>query len=146
MPENINENIKFPRDLELWTKIDDELRSYCVQKDPSFFCNKDADFTKSIRIYEEKKKQKIRAFSKSIFHRKLHNGEIVEREWLSYSPSTGCIYCLICRLFSKERNQFSLFGFNDWKHPERIVDHEESKAHKLCLTAYAKRRKKYWSY
>ncbi|XP_050530959.1 zinc finger MYM-type protein 1-like [Daktulosphaira vitifoliae] len=139
--ENLNTITKYSTDLASWKDINEDLRNYCLQKDPSFFHNKNVEYTKSARIYDESEKQKIRFFHSSLFYRNLHNGETVERDWLSYSTSTGNIYCFICRLFSNERNQFALFGFRDWKHPERIVDHEESRSHKASLITYSKRRK-----
>ncbi|CAG5021481.1 unnamed protein product [Parnassius apollo] len=111
------------------------------KKNPGLCSNKDKDFSKSARIYQEGDKQKVRTLNKSLFQLKLQNNEIVEREWLSYSPSTGRIYCFVCRLFSSEKDQFTFYGFNDWKHPERITEHEQSKAHKQTLTIYSKRRR-----
>ncbi|XP_050542284.1 zinc finger MYM-type protein 5-like [Daktulosphaira vitifoliae] len=139
--ENLSTITKYSTDLASWKDINEDLRNYCLQKDPSFFHIKNDEYTKLARIYDKNEKQKIRFFHSSLFYRNLHNGETVERDWLSYSPSTGNIYCFICHLFSNERNQFAFFGFRDWKHPERIVDHEESRSHKASLITYSKRRK-----
>lgn len=70
----------------------------------------------------------------------MHNGETVTRDWLAYSPSTGHVYCVVCKLFSTEKDNFSCNGFNDWKHSNRIVEHEQSKAHKINLTTFCKRK------
>ena len=37
------------------------------------------------------------------------------RDWLVYSPSTGNVYCYVCKLFRNGSECFSLNGFNDWK-------------------------------
>ncbi|CAK1592211.1 unnamed protein product [Parnassius mnemosyne] len=131
----------YSTDIALWGEINEKLRLYWLRKNPGLCSNKDKDFSKSARIYQEGDKQKVRTLNKSLFQLKLQNNEIVEREWLSYSPSTGRIYCFVCRLFSSEKDQFTFYGFNDWKHPERITEHEQSKAHKQTLTIYSKRRR-----
>lgn len=51
------------------------------------------------------------------------------REWLLYSPSTGSVYCYACKLLSSQKHAF-ISGFCDWKHPERISDHEKSAEHR----------------
>ena len=105
-----------------------------VAKKSRFMQHKNKDFSKSIRVYQEGKKQKVRTLNRSLFQLKLHNNEIIERKWMSYSPFTGHVYCFVCRLFSSEKDQSTLHGFYDWKHPERITEHEQSKAHKQTLT------------
>lgn len=43
----------------------------------------------------------------------------MKRSWLSYSPSTDCIFCIVCKLFGlpKGKNyQFSKLGTNNWRH------------------------------
>jgi len=42
---------------------------------------------------------KTRYFRKEYFSRVLGNGECVNREWLIYSPSTGSVYCYVCKIF-----------------------------------------------
>ena len=46
------------------------------------------------------------------------------RDWLVYSPSTGNVYCYVCKLFGTVSDSFSLNGFNDWKNAHRITTHE----------------------
>uniref|UniRef100_A0A8C9YGK0 TTF-type domain-containing protein n=1 Tax=Sander lucioperca TaxID=283035 RepID=A0A8C9YGK0_SANLU len=57
-----------------------------------------------------------------------------------FSPSNGNIYCFACKLFSKKHNQF-VEGFSDWKHSERIGDHEKSDVHRSCMLALHQRCK-----
>ena len=52
------------------------------------------------------------------------------QSWLSYSPSTGKVYCFHCKLFSTQKNAFCGNGFNDWKNGSAtICAHEKSTAH-----------------
>ncbi|KAL7870428.1 hypothetical protein SRHO_G00079250 [Serrasalmus rhombeus] len=60
--------------------------------------------------------------------------QTVTRQWLLYSPSTGCVYCFACKLFSSKHNTF-VHGFSDWKHSERIGEHEGSVEHRACMLA-----------
>lgn len=121
-------------------KINDQLQSYWIKKGPTDCNNKTFDFAKSARIYYENGKPKIRSLNKSVFQIKLHNGEAVEREWLLYSPSNGCVYCFVCLLFSTTNDNLSTNGFNDWKHSERIGEHEKSKSHSQNSAIYCQRR------
>ncbi|XP_046742929.1 zinc finger MYM-type protein 1-like [Diprion similis] len=134
--------IYFSRDPASWPKIDETLRSYWVQKGPSSCQNRDCDFNGSARSYEEGSKTKIRTLQKSLFKRRLQNGETVDREWLLYSPSEGHVYYFVCRLFASEVSPFSLGGFNDWKHAAtRVAEHEHSTRHMKCLLTYHSRKK-----
>ncbi|XP_065645496.1 uncharacterized protein LOC136075971 [Hydra vulgaris] len=83
--------------------------------------------------------KKIRYVRKEYFIRKLVNGEIVSRDWLIYSPTTGKVFPYICKIFgcktgsagtkNAPRNQF-ITGFDDWKNViARITPHEKSKDH-----------------
>lgn len=60
-------------------------------------------------------------------------------KWLVYSPNTGDVFCVLCKLFSK---QFSLFtsGLSDWKNCQsRVAEHESSKEHKISVTTWGLR-------
>lgn len=67
--------------------------------------------------------------TKTIFYRHLLNGKQEKRNWFLYSNSSGKVYCVPCKLFGSASNPFST-GFNDWKHSEKISDHENSTLHK----------------
>jgi hypothetical protein len=58
--------------------------------------NIECDFFLKGRIYGDK----VRYVRKEYFIKRLTNGEIVQRDWLIYSPSTGKTYCYVCKLFS----------------------------------------------
>jgi hypothetical protein len=62
-----------------------------------------------------------------LFERKLLNGDIVQRDYLIYSPSQGSDFCAPCKLFGGT----SQFGTSDWKHAsDRVNEHENSSAHR----------------
>ena len=79
-------------DIACWGEVNEETRSYWVGKGieaPTQCQHKDVDFSASERSYKNQK----RCLSKTLFCRSLRNGEKVAREWLSYSPSTGNVFC-----------------------------------------------------
>lgn len=69
------------------------------------------------------------------------NGEIGKRDYLSYPVTTGSVYCVPCRLFG---NQVPIAqeGWSDWKHPERVTDHENTNDHKNCVLTMIERSRK----
>ena len=73
------------------------------------------------------------------FRRQTFNNETVNRSWLCYSPTTGKIYCYICKLVAVQNSQISSNGFCDWKHAnERLTEHEKSKSHLDSVRIFAK--------
>lgn len=71
------------------------------------------------------------------------NGETQFRDWLLYSASKGCVFCIPCRLFSEqEEHSFTTTGFSDWKNASaRLQQHEELQNHRssvLCLLTRSK--------
>lgn len=94
--------------------------------------NINLDFTNSLREYKDQK----RYLTKSLFKRKLKNGEVHERKWMIFSKSKGSVFCGPCLAFnSKERSQFDgKDGFKDWKNGEhRANHHENSPIHKSAI-------------
>jgi hypothetical protein len=138
-----SENIPtaFSTDPALWHPINNELRSYWINKGPSTCQNHTCGLSKSARDYTEGGKTKTRYLSQTAFKRVLRNGETVTREWLLYSPSKGSIYCFVCRLFSHKCTTFGSAGFNDWKHvSDYISGHENSVEHRNCMIIYINRK------
>ena len=43
---------------------------------------------------------------------------------------------LYCRLLSKTESSSATSGFNDWKHSNVIVEHENGEDHRKCMMAY----------
>lgn len=137
-------------DIALWdlNRISKtQLQEYFIRKGPSCYQNLDSDFSKSIRVYEflEKGKQvsQKRSCQLTFFYKELQNGEKVKRDWLLYSPSTGKIYCFVCKLFGSTlmpTNPFNSNGFNDWKHGAQAVSfHENSQQHRASLLSFLNR-------
>ena len=84
----------------------------------------------------EGEKERVRYVPISLFTRKMANDEKVKREWLVYSPKTGDVFCVPCKLFSKQVSLFTS-GFSDWKNCQRrVAEHESSKEHKNSVTAW----------
>ncbi|XP_008178729.1 zinc finger MYM-type protein 5-like [Acyrthosiphon pisum] len=113
-------------------KITDSFRELCIQKGPECFQNKNDDFKHSARIHDHK-----RFFTASMFKRTLPNGEIGHRKWVMYSIKQGSIYCFVCKLFSSNFNSpFVSKGFDKWKKPEKISEHENSIDHRNAFTKW----------
>lgn len=130
----------YSSDPACWGEIDDSVRAYWARMGPGLCQNKEADVNAAERQYKLQK----RHFSKSLFQRKLANGESVPREWLLYSPSKGAVFCFACQLFGDRINQQSHpmpfsndAGYCDWKHAnERLTEHEGSESHRKAMLAY----------
>ena len=119
-------------DPALWI-ISPDTRHFFAENQPD---RNIGDFTKSARTYTDHKTGKIktRQLTKNLFTRQLANGESVERMYLVYSPSSGSLFCWVCRLYSKKVTLFSEGGFTDWKHGNRnISEHENSISHREAL-------------
>lgn len=93
------------------------------------------DFVNSIKQYPDRK----RSCSTNMFYKNRLNGEKIQRTWILYSESLGKIFCIYCKLFANKSGQFSCDGFDDWKHPNRIAEHEVSKDHCHAAFVFAKR-------
>src|SRR6218665_868501 len=82
----------------------------------------------------------INSLPPTLFQRTMANSETVRREWLSYSRSTGNVYCVPCKLFSRSKSLFR-DGFSDWNHCQnRVLEHENSAEHKNSLTVWRTRK------
>lgn len=82
------------------------MRAYWIKIGHESCKNKDADVAASERQHKHQK----RYFSKTLFKRKLTNGETQSREWLLYSPSTGTVFCFACKLFGDSDIQAIVTG------------------------------------
>lgn len=128
-------------DPGLWNKKDGRRVDYWVHNAPTQCQNHDCDFSKSRREFAEGDRVKTRYLTSALLKRELPNGERVKREWLLYSPFTGCLYCFPCRLLSKKESHFATSGFNDWKHANLVKEHENGEEHHKCMLEYSIRRK-----
>lgn len=112
--------------------VDEELRERVIARP---IAQNIGDFSRSERLGKTQK----RFLPPSLFMRKMANGEVVKREWLVYSPSTGNVFCLPCMLFSNQISSFRA-GFSDWKNCHiRASEHENSPEHKTATTAWLTR-------
>lgn len=124
--------IFFSDDPALWI-LNEVTRDFICRN--GFKQNLDSDFSQSKTQYQYIRQGKFRPhnryLSKDLFKTTLINGKTCQRDYLSYSVSTGKIYCIPCYLFGSTSN-FSRKGFSDWKHPNKINTHENSTMHKTC--------------
>jgi hypothetical protein len=98
--------------------------------------NTTTDFSASERTYPDRK----RVLSSEHFRRRKVNGETVQREWLIYSPTTGSVFCVPCKLYSNSTQALATAGFSDWKNAgARFKDHENSADHRACVVKHTVR-------
>lgn len=75
----------------------------------------------------------IRSFHEGHYYKKLASGELVKRNWISYSPSLDKVFCVVCKLFGTtdcKSNLLVLHGFHDWNHIAfKLKTHEISVGH-----------------
>lgn len=62
------------------------------------------------------------------------------REWLVYSPTTGCVYRFVCTLFQPSTSALFSEGFSDWRNLSVIKSHENSEVHRTALLMYLSRK------
>ena len=124
----------FSNDIGTWTLVSDQKREHFC-KQGSFACHHhDNEFNASGRIFQGETFKRRR--TKSLFFRDQLNGEKVQRDWICYSPSTGKLYCILCKLFSSPNKQSFLAssGYSDCKHVSRELRfHESSSLHQSCI-------------
>lgn len=126
-------------DPALWpSAITEQAKSILVSRGAAAFQNRSEKYPASSR--DRTMGGITRSFTNSLIKCSLPNGQSVTRQWLLYSPSSGCIFCFACKLFSSKHNAF-VHGFSDWKHSERIGEHERSEEHRACMLALHSRSK-----
>ncbi|XP_064423566.1 zinc finger MYM-type protein 1-like [Latimeria chalumnae] len=120
-------------DAALWT-VDAGTQQYCLDVGPNFCRNQDGKYMMSSRQH----KGRTRKLYDTAFNQVSPNGETIERPWLIYSPSTGCLFCFVCKLFSpNSTSALANRGFDSWDHIGRLGDHERSAEHQHALTIYS---------
>lgn len=62
----------------------------------------------------------------------------VKRMWVTYRPEPPAIFCSLCLAFGESRDSSTFItGNTDWRHIySRVIEHEKSKSHRLCVDAY----------
>ena len=80
--------------------------------------------------------------SQKLFYGTKANGEQYKREWLLYSPSTGSVYCFVCKLFAPKGSTHlaDKDGFSDWRNNVVVDNHENSSTHKDSMLTYLTHR------
>ncbi len=117
------EDFTISTDPELWGAITDHVREAAISQCLAVFQNRAPKYPASVRDISIG--GKTRSLTNDLLHCCLPKNEVVSKEWLIYSPLEGMVYCFACKLLSSQRNAF-MSGFSDWRHPERISDHEKS--------------------
>jgi len=64
----------------------------------------------------------------------------IENGWYIL-PSTGCVFCFVCKLFSSSSGALVTHGFSDWKNTNLIQSHENSMEHRNSLLTYLTRKR-----
>lgn len=111
--------------------IPDKLRTDMLSRSSQFFQNKDSPFAL----------KDGRSMTRGWFSRRLANGDEVNRSWLLYSPRNEAAYCFCCLMYTSStpnsRSSFeSASGFSNWRHTERVHDHENSPSHRKAFTTW----------
>lgn len=132
------EDFTISTDPELWGAITDHVREVAVSQGPAAYQNRAPKYPASVRDIGIG--SKTRSLINDLLHCCLPNNKVVSREWLIYSPSAGMVYCFACKLLSSQCNAFTS-GFSDWRHPERISDHEKSANHRHSMLDLLRRSK-----
>jgi len=88
------------------------------------------------------RKKAARQLRDAAFSTVSPDGEAVDRMWLLYSPSTGKVFCFVCKLltWNTSHSQLANNGFDSWTHINRLREHERSSDHRQALFAYISRR------
>lgn len=135
-------------DIGLWPSIiSEQMRDYWLKRGVSTIQHCDESLFIAHSVQQPRKDRNIpRMCTLGLFRRQNHNGEVITRNWLCFSPSNGRVYCFTCRLMclttAPESSQLSSNGFCDWKHSqERIQSHEQSTDHLKATIAFNRRLK-----
>ncbi|CAM4481424.1 unnamed protein product [Caretta caretta] len=82
-------------------------------------------------------KDRTRKLCDTAFNQVSPNGETIERPSLIHSPSTGYVFCFVCKVFSpNSTSALAKRRFDSWDHIGRLGDHESSTEHQQALTTY----------
>lgn len=136
--ECINSVLDFPIDIALWPlNLTSKMIEYYLINKPcniGNIKNLKFEYTHGDKIYH-------RNLSDSHFFCLKANGLKEYREWLIFSETTKCVYCYVCKLFSKTTLQTKLIsGFKNWGNLTRALRvHERSSEHISSMFVLKKR-------
>lgn len=84
-------------DPALWRNISsDKIKTNLIERGPSLFHNRRAKYPASARHCGLGGRVGL---LRNYMCRRLPNGQVVPRQWLLYTPSTGHVFCFACKLF-----------------------------------------------
>lgn len=145
MPDNLNilpeDNLEivdelrqgpFPNDpaMMLCTNISRELFAYYASMEP---CQPSKSQLIDCKFPTRQQGDRVRSFHDKYYFKEITPGNFVKRNWLSYSPSSDSVFCIVCKLFglpSSKHDQFTKHGANDWRHISfKIKIHESTPEH-----------------
>lgn len=137
----------FKNDVGLWTApYSNDMIDFWIKQGQTGLQHCDGELFSKISVSQTRPDGKGCSSRKciiSLFYRTLQNKERVNRFWLCFSPSTGKVYCYICKLMSiGAQSNLAGEGFCNWKHAsERLISHETSKIHVDSVVAFSIRSK-----
>jgi len=106
-----------------WSHSGQRKRDW-ITKD-NFHCQfKFHDFSATETTYAGEKS--LRGCCKEYFYRKQDKTEqLIERDWLCYSPSQAKLFCFYCKLMT-DAEQFGKTGCANWRHITVLISRHES--------------------
>ncbi|XP_022163131.1 zinc finger MYM-type protein 1-like [Myzus persicae] len=139
--------IGFENDVGIWPQNStNEMITYWIKQGSKHLqnCDKIVLETKSVQQDRvDRSAHNTRKCSIHFFKRITKNKEVINRNWLCFSPTTGKLYCYICKLLGIKSGKLSSDGFCDWKHAaEKLSQHETSKHHLEAILALNHRERK----
>ena len=88
----------------------------------------------------QKERNLSRKCTTSLIRRQNHNGEVVDRSWLCFSPSQTCVNCFNWQTDVRGYDQYAHFVVCDWKQAlERLRRHEHLMEHIDATITFSRR-------
>jgi len=121
------------------------MREYWLKCETSFFWDCDENsFLKHVVLQHRNDRNMSQKCTTSPIRRRKHNCEVVDRNWLCFSPSQTCVKCLTCRLMYEDTTKCAHFltskGIFDWQHGfDRLRSREQSVEHKDFTITFSRR-------
>lgn len=135
------DDVNFSADVGLWKAPFQKSVDYWIQKGPrELQHNNETLFLERSAIQSRSDTEGVRRCTGNLFCRVQRNKETRNREWLCFSPTTGKLYCYICKLMTgpESLTKFSGEGFSNWKRAvEKLAQHETSKNHLDAVIAFS---------
>jgi len=124
------------------SKVSNELFVHYASLEP---CQPSKSQLSGSKFPTNQQGNRLRSFHERYYFKEISPGNFMKRNWLSYSPSTDCIFCIVCKLFglpNEKHDQFSKLGTYDWRHIlYKIKAHEsapedlQSEIHRVMYTS-----------